>query len=386
MDAVTPNSVSLPGGDIVSVSLLEEAWWTTQNGTGYLPPGTLAPDPKQPRRYMRQDKLAELTESVATCGVRETITITPRSMAPWAIVDPQYEHSFFLIVSGHRRCNAAILAGLKAVPVKVKIYQSEKDHRHDVSILNKDRDDLSELEEGMEIVVLRKLGWSLEQLSASFGHKTPQLYNRMNLTKLHPDIQALLDPEVVGSNRLPGTVAGHLGGVSVPSPDELLGLQDTFSKEVRVANLFREDYAHLSEDDLRFSLQKILLAVILERKLKAVRAIAFIREYTLSMPSHQGRAGRKAERFRPEKRRDIVMNFVESVLGSILMDWPAAEFKKAFDLAPREEIEELVKKLTDAEQFIEGLVKILSRIRDSKKPTHPVALEIQNRRKVASAG
>lgn len=362
------------------LSAVEEAWWTAQDGTGYLSPEILAPDPNQPRRTMRKDEFEELVESVGTRGVRETVTITPRCMAPWAPVAPEHEQAFFLIVSGHRRRNAASAAGVKAIPVKVKIYASEKEHRLDVSILNKNRGELSDLEEGMEMVALRSVGWKLEELGSAFGYKAPQIYNRINLTKLHPDIQRMLDPDEFGKNRLPGTVAGHIGGVNVPTPDELQELQERFEKEVRGVQAFQESFDGLSDDDLRFSLQKILLAVILARKLNSVRATSFIREHTLAMESHQGRAGRKVERFRPEKRRDIVTNFVNGVLGSVIMDWPPAEFRRAFELAPREELEELIKNLGEARDSVEGLIAILEKIRDTKRPTHPEAIRIQQAR------
>jgi hypothetical protein len=64
-------------------------------------------------------------------------------------------------VSGHRRQKCALDAGIGAVPVKVVIFQSEKEYRMEMSLLNKGQDDLTPLEEGYEIVRLRDLGWKI---------------------------------------------------------------------------------------------------------------------------------------------------------------------------------------------------------------------------------
>jgi ParB/RepB/Spo0J family partition protein len=382
MDVLSSNSVVLPDGEVVAVSLSQEPWWTTQNATGYLDPTRLSPDPDQPRRHINPDRLSELLESIETRGVRETITITPLSMAPWARPAPGFENAFFLVVSGHRRRDGAAQVGVKAVPVKVKIYASEMDHRMDASLLNKGRDDLTALEEGMEIVHLRSLGWKLEPLCKAFGFKASvQVYNRINLTKLDPAIQARLDPELPEARRLPVTMAGILGGVDAPSAEELEELQDTFQKDIvePIKNL-----ESLNESERRFALQKTLLAVIEARKLKSLRAITFIREHTLKMESHGGRPGRKTIRFRADKRRDIVANFVTTVTGSLLMDWTPAEFRKAFELAPREEVEGLIGQLQEAGDFVGGLIRQLERIRDEKKPTHPAAIALAEKRKASA--
>jgi hypothetical protein len=56
----------------------------------------------------------------------------------------------------------------------------------------------------------------------AFGYKhEPQLYELIYLTRLHPDLQALLDPELPKERRLGKNTAGHLGAVKEPTPEEL---------------------------------------------------------------------------------------------------------------------------------------------------------------------
>ena len=103
MDVSSPEFVTLPDESVVEVSERSLKWWTEPNGSGFVSTKMLAPDPKQPRRYINPERLAELYGSIKSRGVREIITVTPLKHAPWTTVDSEHASAFFLIVSGHRR-------------------------------------------------------------------------------------------------------------------------------------------------------------------------------------------------------------------------------------------------------------------------------------------
>src|SRR4051812_44187307 len=88
-------SVTLPDGMEVTVSDLPQDWWTARGVSGYIDPKRLAPDPKNPRRTMSPVRQAELEASIAARGVRQALVITPRSLVPWAQVEPEDEGAFF---------------------------------------------------------------------------------------------------------------------------------------------------------------------------------------------------------------------------------------------------------------------------------------------------
>lgn len=111
--------VTLPEGEIVTVSNTPEEWWTEHGASGYLDPRLLFPDPQQPRKIIGGGDWKEFAAAIAAAGVREVIHITPLSHAPWVTEQTDCP---FLIVSGHRRHLAALEAGLGAVLVIVKIY------------------------------------------------------------------------------------------------------------------------------------------------------------------------------------------------------------------------------------------------------------------------
>lgn len=362
--------VALPGGDIVAVTRSEAPWWRQGNASGYVPPKLLAPDPKNPRKGMRAARLRELEESVASFGVRQQIIVTPRSKAPWAPVAREHEGCPFIIVSGHRRHHSAMTANLPAVPVKIVIYKDEKVHRMEMSLLNKGQDDLTPLDEGCEIVSLRELGWTLDQLGDAFGYQSPQLYTRIHLTRLHPDLQALLDEETAKERYLPVTLAGALGGIKVPTAEELENVYDNLAQDaVEDEYPMIIDFDHTTEDERRFALQKLLLSVSRARGMGATRAIQFVKEHSLNLKAHGAAGGRRPERYQPRKRMEIIDGLVSSVEGSMAIDWTVEEWRRILANASREEVQALLDRLNGASEILGKMAHITKQILGTKKAT-----------------
>lgn len=145
----TPTKLAcFPNGENVKVSLRHAPWWDEHGATGFVSPEQLAPDPDQPRVHMHDSDLQELTSSVRECGVREHIIVTPRDKAPWATVADEHRDAYFVIVSGHRRRQAALNTKLKAVPITIRLYGTPESFRIDQFVLNATRSDLTPLEEG----------------------------------------------------------------------------------------------------------------------------------------------------------------------------------------------------------------------------------------------
>lgn len=377
--------VTLPGGEVVKVSLTWDHWWDKQNASGYVHPSMLAPDPGQPRKHMNPDELAELTQSIAASGVREAITVTPRSKAPWARVAPEDEHKPFLIVSGHRRDRGALGAKLEAVPILVRIYDSKKEHHIDRSLLNYGHQALTEIEQGYEAISLRdEDGWSIKELCDRFAVATPALYARMYLTRLDPSIQLLLDPKLPYKRRLGTRTGGALGSIKTPTPDELLELCEMFSESVKGdVILSKAEIGALGDDGRRFALQKLLLAIIQKKSLPAERAVEFIREQTFQLKATQLTPGRhNAERrFEPKRRQELLTGLVKMVRSSAVMDWRPDEFKRIFEYATFEALDAFIKEFQSIIDFLSGLVKILKDIQATKKPTHAAILELDAKKK-----
>ncbi len=377
-------TVELPDGEKVKISNTPLAWWTEQNASGYVSPAILAPDPKNPRQYISKARVDELHESIRARGVRQQLVITPCSLAPWVKLPPKYAHCFFLVVSGHTRQQGALLAHVGAVPVKVSIYRNEKDHRMDASLLNKGQADLTALEEGYEIAELQRLGWKVSEIAESFGMAESLLYLRRNLTQLSPELQTLLDPELARDKRLPATIGGHLGGIKPPLPGELEELMIHFSDFIPDGKLIgARQGEELTPTQRCHALQKLLLQVIKTRKLSSTQAIEFIRDRTIRLTAAVGTAAVKTERYQPKRRKDIIDSMLKGVMGSLVVDWPPQEIRRIFELAPREEVEEYVKRFTEAGEFLAGIVKLFSKLASEKRPSRPEVIQIATHRKQA---
>lgn len=363
--------VLLPDGEVVKISNVALDWWDKQNASGYVHPDMIAPDLDNPRKRMNSARLAELNESVKARGVRQQLVITPRHLVPWARVAPEHKDRYFVAVGGHRRRNAASIAGIGAVPIKVSVYKSEKDHRMDMSLLNKGQDDLTPLEEGFEIVALRKLDWTVDELCKSFGLALPQYYQRINLTKLCPEFQALLDEDVDRSIRLTLGMGGALGGVKVPTAEELDGLFDDFKEMVKRDQVTKlTSFEDLDEDDLRFTLQRLLYAVIKRRHLSSTQAVEFIKDLTLKFESSNG-AGPRVRRYEPTRRREIISGLVDGVTKSLVVNWSFPELERIFANASREEVEATIAQVKHANSLFATLVESLDRIKSKKRATNP---------------
>ncbi|MGB4076613.1 MAG: ParB/RepB/Spo0J family partition protein [Minisyncoccia bacterium] len=384
MTIKTEDDVVLPDGRHVSISHTQQKWWTQDNASGYVSPELLAPDPDQPRKHIGDGDLEELLESVKTIGVRESITVTPRSKAPWERVAREYAAMPFVIVSGHRRLTAARKANLPAVPIKVRVYASEAEHRLEASILNESRKDLSPLEEGIEFSRLRAAGMTFEAICKTHGKAAPFIYGRLFLLQLHPDVQERINPKLPEKSRLPITVASALGAVKTPTPDELDEVWQAFEVPKSVQKEYGTDPESLTDDERRFALQLTLVAVITERALTSLQAVEFIKERTLKFRGHGKSGGRTPERYQPSKRRDVLSNFARDVRSNVVNDWKPEEIFRILGPSMREDVEDLLADFKKAEGHLTRVVGILERIRDSKRPTHPAALEILRQRKTVT--
>lgn len=372
-------TVVLPDGESVVISSTPQEWWTLQNGSGFIDPHLLAPDLDQPRRYMNAAKLAELNESIATKGVRQPLIITPRCKAPWIRVAPEHEALPFRIVAGHRRTTSALNGEVAAVPVQVRIYASEKNYRLDASITNKGNEPLTDIEEGMDIVNLKNHGCTVAELKRAFGMAEPQLYVRIYLTRLHPDIQKHLNPELLGAKRLGTMLGGVLGGIKVPTAEELKELYDEFYASVKHLDLYGPDTLDgLNDDNRRYAMQKLLYAIIRNKCLAGDRALEFVKRHSLRLAAAEhSSGGPKTEKYQPAKRMEVFANLIKTIDSSVVLDWTTDEWRRVTEYMDYERLDELILSAQKASDLFTGIVKTLKVRQAGKKPTNPAVLALR---------
>lgn len=129
----------------------------------------------QPRKYFDEEALEELAESIRQVGVLQPILVVRRE-------------SRYMIVSGERRYRAARKAGLKTIPAVEMSLTDEK--IDEIAIIeNIQREDLSPLEEaGAYQALMRRYGYTQEQVSEKVGKKRSTVTNALRLLKLPEEI------------------------------------------------------------------------------------------------------------------------------------------------------------------------------------------------------
>ena len=349
------------------------SWWQEHGATGYLDPNRLIPDPFQPRKFIVEVEMDELTKSVENSGIREPLTVSPVAKMPWLKIESATIGDF-VIVSGHRRQLAALRAQLTEVPVLIRIYKNEIEHREDAALLNAQRSSLTPLEEAWEILRRKQIGEDIEHIALSFGKSIGWARNRLALTELDPDIQARLNPNL-GEDMLSITVAADLGSVAIPSRKSFeIFLED------RGLDL---DIPDESEKQLvKFAYQRALLMVIEDQKMSSVQAREFINH---SRHSHGAMyRNSRGDHRKPHKSLEIFKNYLKSIEKSIVMGWGESEFSNMMRLLELEVAEDLVRKFKSTYAQLEILSKRLEGAigRKRQRSTYSTPLITSSPRKI----
>lgn len=145
----------------------------------WLPVGSIAKNPNQPRRVFDEKALVELCDSIRRYGV-----ITPLTVRR---VDGAYQ-----LIAGERRLRASIMAGLEAVPCYI-VAAEEQDSSLMALVENLQRRDLDFFEEALGLQRLTDLyGMTQQQAAEKVGKTQSSVANKLRLLKLTPEVIALV--------------------------------------------------------------------------------------------------------------------------------------------------------------------------------------------------
>ncbi len=163
-----------------------------------MPLTKIEPRADQPRSVFDDEALQELSESIATHGILQPITVRP------------LDSGYYQIVAGERRWRAARLAGLREVPVRI-IDADDRQAQELALVENLQREDLNPLEEARGYrLLMDEYGLTQEAVSLSVGKSRPAVANALRLLTLGDDICAMLEN----------------GSLSAGHARALLGLED----------------------------------------------------------------------------------------------------------------------------------------------------------------
>lgn len=164
-----------------------------------LPIDKVKPNKDQPRKSFKAEELAELTDSIKQNGILQPLLVRKK--------DTYYE-----IVAGERRYQAALAAGLTEVPVVIRDI-SDDDVFKLALIENLQRSDLTPLEEARGYKqLIKEKGLTQEELAKILSKSRSAITNTIRLLDLPAEVQELVDEGKLS--------AGHARAIlAVPSEE-----------------------------------------------------------------------------------------------------------------------------------------------------------------------
>jgi ParB family transcriptional regulator, chromosome partitioning protein len=151
-----------------------------------LDPGTVAPNPEQPRRAFEPDALAALGDSIRLHGLLHPIVV-------------QRDGDSYTLVAGERRLRAAQLAGISTIPAIVRPAAESSRHQLEMALTeNLLRTDLNPMEEAAAYARLSDaFGLTHEAIALRLGRSRSGISNAIRLLDLPAPVQ-----EAVADSRL----------------------------------------------------------------------------------------------------------------------------------------------------------------------------------------
>jgi ParB family chromosome partitioning protein len=165
INALIPGSEPLPAGVVQEV-----------------PISRIVPNPRQPRKEIKPEELAELAESIRLHGILQPLIATYLSEEP--------DH--YILIAGHRRLEAARLAGLETVPAILRTADDQQ--QLELALIeNLQRADLSPLDQAEAYQKLaNEFGLSHDEISSRVGKSRVSVTNTLRLLRLTPHAQQAL--------------------------------------------------------------------------------------------------------------------------------------------------------------------------------------------------
>ncbi len=184
-----------------------------KKGMTLLPVEKIYPNPEQPRKDFREDRIEELAQSIRQQGVLQPLLV-------------EAQGDTYLLIAGERRFRAAKKANLEKVPAIIRSF-SQAEKLEIALIENVQRENLNPIEEaGAYKELMDELGLSQDEVAKRVGKNRSTVANSLRL---------LLLPEVLQQRVVRGRLsAGHARAV-LSLEDK--ALQERLSDEIEGLSL-----------------------------------------------------------------------------------------------------------------------------------------------------
>lgn len=198
-------------------------------------PSQLVAAPWNPRGDITPESVADLAASIATVGIIEPVVVMPGDSS-----------TSYIIVAGHRRVKAAIVAGLATVPCDVLTGIDEAQARRMTFIENLQRKDADPLLESELVGNLIADGMTQEEIAAETGRDRKWVARRSNLTKL----STAWRKRVASGEQFTVDCLEHIAAYPIEIQERLGKIQKGYCRAVKWEDLswyFKKETCDLSE-------------------------------------------------------------------------------------------------------------------------------------------
>lgn len=234
-----PKSMDMVKGDEPSVSEDIGTGKADSRAVSTIAIDQLERNPDQPRRYFDPEKLQELTDSISDKGVLQPILVRPLARK----INHAKKH--YQIVAGERRWQAALKAGLTAMPVLIRDLTDQEVLEVGV-VENVQRADLNPIEEALAYrALIDQFERTQEDIAGAIGKSRPHIANMLRLLTLPKRAQEFLQQGKIST--------GHARAI-IAAPDPVAMAEDIAAKGLSVRAA--EDWVRRLKSDAK-SLPKL---------------------------------------------------------------------------------------------------------------------------------
>jgi ParB family chromosome partitioning protein len=144
----------------------------------------IKPNPYQPRREFDDARLSDLANSIRQYGILQPLTVSRNEVINENGVEVEYE-----LIAGERRLRASKLAGVREVPVVIRVGDDSMTKLELAIIENLQREDLNAVERARAFMRLaEEFKFTHQQIGAKVGKSREYVSNTLRLLSLPQEV------------------------------------------------------------------------------------------------------------------------------------------------------------------------------------------------------
>ena len=194
----------------------------------YISISKIVTDPNQPRKTFSDESIQELAKSIDTSGLIQPISV--RSIGK----------GNYMIIAGERRFRAISLLKRKEIACLVHSDLNEAQILELQIVENLQREAIDPIEESDSFLILKELGFSIEDIALKVGKSKPFVYQRISLSQLIPEFKNMVKESIIKVS-----YALKISALDIDRQKHLLNILDGEWESYKVDRYFKEESCDL---------------------------------------------------------------------------------------------------------------------------------------------